>query len=305
MKKKKLILVDTNNQLYIVLFSRYLFTKYEGLKFDEVDKSATESLFRDSLKMMMQKYFNILEYNSEYDVSLLYAKDSKRLWRRKRIFKEYKSQRKGVRSKSTVDFKLVYYIFDKIWDKLKETLPHRFVETENAEVDDIIYRTIIKEYDNFDEFEIISTDGDFVQLMKFPKVRIYNPKKYEYVKMSDPKFELFEKIIRGDKSDNIPNIFSNSRQHRQPPIKTDKINNWYKNYDTLFKDFISNESKTVKENFIRNKKLIDMSLLPEDIGKEIDVEISKPATEYDMQKIIRLSKDYFLDFVMEKLEFIP
>lgn len=303
-KKKKLILIDTNNQLYIVLFSRYLFEKYDGMKFDEADKDTIESLFRDSLKMMLQKYFNILEYNKDYDLSILYAKDSKRLWRRKRLFKEYKSHRKKEREQSKVDFKLVYHVFDQLWDKMKDTLPHRFIETKNAEVDDIISRTIEKEYYNFDEFEIISTDGDFIQLMKFDKVKIYNPKKYAYVESKHPRLELFEKIIRGDKSDNIPNIYSSSRNERQLPIRTASIEKWYNNYKG-FKEYITSQTNDIKKNFIRNKKLIDMKLLPYDIQQEIDIEVEKLPTEYNMSKILNLGKDYYLDFVHEKIELIP
>lgn len=305
MKKKpnKLVLIDFSNQLYIVVFSQYLFNKYRGLKGEELSEKDLEGLFRDSLKMIFQKMFNVLEYNNGYKVDMLYAKDGYGLWRRDKIFEGYKSQRSKIRRESPVDFKLVYKIFDKVWAVFRQLLPYRFLEINTIEVDDIIYQVINEEYDKYDKFQIISTDGDFVQLLKYDKVELYNPKQFKFIEVDDPKFELFEKIIRGDKSDNIPNIFAANRDNKQKPIQTKKIKFWYSD-KKKFGEWIKNQDKLIKRNFIRNKNLIDLKRIPEEVKDKINPQLSEPRNKLDVQKLIGASKKYHLPFIAEKIEMI-
>ncbi len=298
---KKLVLVDMNNQMYQVLFSSYLFNKYKGLKLDEIDEFTKEELFRDSYKMILQKMFNILKFNKGYSVDILYSKDGRTLWRRDEVFSEYKGNRKKNRDESPVDFKLVYEVFGMIWDKLKETVPFRFIEMDYVETDDVIYRTIMKEYDKYDKFQIMSTDQDFYQLLKHDKVEVYNPTTKKFIEVDDSRYELFEKIITGDKSDWIPNILSSTRNVRQSPIYKTNIKKWFNDRNEFLTWIKEHKNKEIAKHFKRNRSLIDFDAIPAEKLDLIDIEICKDRTEFDMQKLITTANTYDMEFITEKL----
>ena len=93
---------------------------------------------------------------------------------------------------------------------------------DGAEADDII-GTLVPIYARDQKILILSSDGDFLQLQQYgSNVKQYNPSQKKYVKSENPILELKEKIIRGDKGDGIPNMFSPSdcfvRDLRQKPI---------------------------------------------------------------------------------------
>ena len=53
---------------------------------------------------------------------------------------------------------------------------------------------------------IVTSDKDYVQLMQYDNVRLFDPVKREFIEEEDPKRQLDIKILTGDKSDNIPNV---------------------------------------------------------------------------------------------------
>jgi hypothetical protein len=304
MKPKKLILVDFNNVCYQVVFSKWLMEKYKGHTTKKLEGEKFEELVRDSLKLTFQKIMNILEWNQTTQTDILFAKDGYRLWRKDRLFKEYKAHRKGIRDASPVDFNLVFNVFDRIWEELKGILPFRFINIEHIETDDIIYETIISELNEYDSFQIYSTDGDFMQLLRHDKVELYNPKTRRFVESKDPEFDLFEKIIRGDKSDGIPNIYADSITQRQKPIFTTRVKNWYDDKND-FKVFLTSQPKEVQKRFIRNKRLIDMRDIPDDIREQIRKALGKNRIKFNFQEYLKVSQKYHIDIMQEKAELIP
>lgn len=303
MKESKLILVDFNNLMYIVVFSKYLVDKYKGITTDQMTQAKMEELIRDSLKMTFNKVFNILEWNQEYQVDILFAKDGYKLWRRERLFQEYKAHRKSKRDASPVDFELVYNVFDEVWEQLKSVLPFRFITLNGIETDDVIYETIMSEYDSYDHFQIYSADGDFVQILRNKKVELYNPKTKEFHNPEDSEFELFEKIIRGDKSDGIPNIYADSITERQKPIFTTRIKSWHDNKND-FKEYLKKEPKETQRRFVRNKRLIDMRDIPEDIKRQIRQALVVPRTEFNLKNYLSTAKKYYIQMMEDKAEMI-
>lgn len=277
--------------------------KYKGHTTKELEGEKFEELVRDSLKLTFQKIMNILEWNQTTQTDILFAKDGYRLWRKDRLFKEYKAHRKGARDSSPVDFNLVFKVFDRIWNELKDILPFRFINIEHIEVDDIIYETIISELNNYDSFQIYSTDGDFMQLLRHDKVELYNPKTRRFVESKDPEFDLFEKIIRGDKSDGIPNIYADSIHERQKPIFTTRVKNWYDDKND-FKEFLKSQPKEVSIRFIRNKHLIDMRDIPNDIREQIRQSLSTSRIQFNLQEYLKVSQKYHIDIMSEKAELI-
>lgn len=78
--------------------------------------------------------------------------------------------------------------------------------------------------------------------------------------------ELKEKIIRGDKGDGIPNMFSPSdcfvRDLRQKPITKGVL-------EKYLKEDVSNYNETDKSNYTRNSTLIDLTYIPQEIKEKI------------------------------------
>lgn len=303
-KQKKLVAVDFNNTCYLVVFSKYLSGKYKGHTTESLAKEKFEELVRDSLKLTFFKVLNILEWNKEYNTDILFAKDGYHLWRKDRLFKEYKFHRKGERDASSVDFRLVFKVFDRVWEELMAVLPFRFINLEHIEVDDVIYEAIMSEYDTYDKFQVYSTDGDFKQLLRHEKVELYNPMRRKFIESDNPEFELFEKIIRGDKSDGIPNIYANSITERQTPIFTKRIRDWYDDKEE-FKAFLKTQPQEVAKRFIRNKKLIDMRSIPEDIRSTIREALKQKRNQFNLQEYLKTAKKYYIDVMEEKAELIP
>jgi hypothetical protein len=288
----------------MVVFSKYLSDKYKGHTTEELAGEHFEELVRDSVKMTFQKIFNILEWNQETETDILFAKDGKRLWRKSRLFNEYKFHRKAARDASSVDFRLVFKVFDRVWEELKQVLPFRFINLENVETDDIIYEAIMTEMDKYDKFQIYSTDADFRQLLRHKKVELYNPMMRKFIESADPEYDLFEKIIRGDKSDGIPNIYMDSITVKQKPIFTTRIKNWYDDRNE-FKEFLKEQPKEVQCRFIRNKKLIDMRDIPDDIKQEIIKSLTISRLQFNLQEYLKMSKKYGIDIMEEKADLIP
>jgi len=170
-------------------------------------------------------------------------------------------------------------------------------------VDDIIYETIMSEYDSYDAFQIYSADADFVQILRNKKVELYNPKMKEFRKPEDSEFDLFEKIIRGDKSDGIPNIYTDSITERQKPIFTTSIKAWYQDKNA-FKEFLKAQPKEVQKRFIRNKRLIDMRDIPDDIRNDIRTALVVPSKNFNLQEYMKTAKKYYIEMMEEKAEMI-
>ncbi len=140
------------------------------------------------------------------------------------------------------------------------------IEIDTCEADDII-ATIATKYSANEKVLILSSDKDFAQLQKFKNVEQYSPILKKHIKEDLPKLQLKQLIIRGDKSDGIPNIMSPDDVFvtggRQKPITNKKIINWL-NQDP--KDFCSDE---MYRNYVRNETLIDLSKIPESLKEEI------------------------------------
>jgi 5'-3' exonuclease len=173
----------------------------------------------------------------------------------------------------------------KFKNELKESFPYKVLDVEGAEADDII-GTLVPRHIMHEDVLIISSDGDFLQLQRYNtgkyKVKQYNPTQKKYVKSENPDLELKEKIIRGDKGDGIPNIFSPGdsfvRELRQKPINKASLEK------LLEEDFNNYTSESVRIGFSRNQHLIDLRFIPKEIQQKIinNFEEYKPASRQNL-----------------------
>ena len=247
-----MILVDLNQVLLSGLMAQI--SNQKGVKLDE---NLVRHLILNILRM------HIRNFRKDYGDVVLCC-DNRKYWR-KEFFPFYKAGRKKTREKSDLDWHLIFDMLAKFKLELKENFPYKVIDVEGAEADDII-GTLTPRHASQEKILILSSDGDFLQLQKYPNVKQYNPAQKKYVKSVDPQLELKEKIIRGDKGDGIPNMFSPSdcfvRDLRQKPITKGVI-------EKYLKEDVSDWNETDKANFTRNATLIDLSLIPSEIKEKI------------------------------------
>ena len=207
------------------------------------------------------------QYTKEYGEVVL-AYDSRHYWR-KDIFPHYKASRKKARAESNHNWTAIFEVLNKIRDEIKEYFPYKVIEVHGAEADDVI-STLCKNKKPMDRILILSGDKDFIQLQKYPGVTQYNPITKRPVSHEDPWRYAKEHVMRGDKSDGIPNFLSDDDTFvvgaRQKPISQKKISKWISQSPA---EFCVDDQQIA--NFQRNQRLIDFDYVPEEIeGKILD-----------------------------------
>ena len=209
------------------------------------------------------------KFRKEYG-EMVIACDSKNVWRRE-VFPNYKAGRKATREKSEHDWDTIFSMLHTIKDEIRSFLPYKVIELETAEADDII-ATLIKRLQNQvgpnheKKVLILSGDKDFIQLHG-PNVKQYNPVLNKFVgKGEDPTIYIKEHILKGDRSDGIPNVLSDDNVfiegRRQRPLSKKKIESWV---NEVFMTFTEEEQK----NYNRNRQLIDLSCIPPELEEKI------------------------------------
>ena len=247
-----MILVDLNQVLLAGLMAQI--ANQKGKLDEHLIRHMVLNIIRNHVK----------NFKAEYGEVVLCC-DNRKYWR-KEFFPFYKANRKKNRDKSDLDWHLIFDMLAKFKQELKDNFPYKVLDVEGAEADDII-GTLVPRQSAHEKVLILSSDGDFLQLQNYPNVKQYNPSQKKYVKSENPLLELKEKIIRGDKGDGIPNIFSPGdcfvRDLRQKPI-TQKILDKYLNESP---DKWNDESALT--GFSRNETLIDLKFIPSDIKTKI------------------------------------
>jgi len=237
---------------------------------------------------------HIKNFKGEYGEVVLCC-DNRKYWR-KEYFPFYKANRKKTRDKSDLDWHLIFDMLAKFKQELKDNFPYKVIDVEGAEADDII-GTLVPRHSAHEKILILSSDGDFLQLQHYKNVKQYNPSQKKYVKSENPILELKEKIIRGDKGDGIPNMFSPSdcfvRDLRQKPITQ-------KTLEKYLTEDVKNFSHDEIINFGRNQTLIDLTFIPTEIKEKIinSYEETKPAKG----KLLNYFIEHKLKNLMEVIE---
>ncbi len=231
------------------------------------DENMIRHMILNSIRMYNKKYRN------DYGQMVICA-DGMNTWR-KEFYPQYKASRKKGRDSSGLDWQEIFRVLNLVRDEIKENLPYKVLHMEGCEADDIIgaltYET--QEFGKFEPVMIISSDKDFIQLQKFSNVKQFSPIQKKAVTEKHPRKYLFEHVCRGDKGDGIPNVLSPDNcfvdEIRQTPLKQNLIDTW------IDDDSIMPEE--IKRNYQRNKKLIDLNEIPNDIYNNI-------VNTYDDQK---------------------
>lgn len=229
-----------------------------------LDEDLIRHMILNSIRMYRKKYFR--EFGE-----VVICSDGSKNWRYD-AFPQYKAKRKEGRKDSTMDWKELFRITNKVFDELVENFPYKVVRHDRCEADDVIAVLVSNtqiEFGHVEPVMIISSDKDFGQLQRFSNVRQYSPMLKKEIKVENPRLQLLELILKGDQADGIPNVLSAddtfTQSIRQTPLRETKINE-------IIKDLDDGEllyAASWYRNYLRNKKLIDLTETPDHLKQEI------------------------------------
>ena len=248
-----MIIVDVNQ----IMISN-LMVQINGRNAVELNENLVRHMVLNSLRAHNKKF------RKDYG-EMVIACDSGKVWRRQ-AFPNYKAGRKANREKSEHNWELIFDILANVKNEIKQFLPYKVIELETAEADDIIAVLCrrIKE-----KILILSGDKDFIQLHN-ERIRQYNPVLNKFVgKDENPSLYIREHILRGDRSDGIPNVLSDDNVfiegRRQTPLSKKKIEAWVNEVVPTF-------TEEQQKNYERNRQLIDLNCVPRELEDKINRE---------------------------------
>lgn len=254
-----------------------------------LDENLVKHMILNSIRM-----YNV-KFKHEFG-EMIICVDSKDTWRKKE-FPPYKGCRQKSKDDGPLDWDLIYRGLNQMLADLREYFPYKVIKVESCEADDII--AVLASYLP-EKTVIVSGDHDFEQLLRYKNVSLFSSTTKKFVEVDDPIAKLEENIIRGEDKlgDGIPNILSDDdcfikgiKQKSMP--KQEIIDEWVKKDYTMYC-----ENDKIKKNYLRNKKLIDLTMTPTDLRSQIINSYHDYNTTADKQTILR----YFMANRMRNLQ---
>ena len=216
-----------------------------------------------------------------------------RSWR-KDYYEPYKRNRSDARAALTVKEQEEDQLFWESFDKFKEFIIEKtnctVLQHGELEADDLIAGWI--QSHPSDKHVIISTDSDFYQLIS-PNVSQYNGVQEHHIThegvfdkkgkividnktkepkaIPDPKWLLFEKCIRGDSSDNVFSAYPKVRVNKLQEAFKDRDSQGFAWNNLMLQRWVDHHGveHRVKDDYERNRQLIDLTQQPDDIRNKI------------------------------------
>lgn len=223
-----------------------------------------------------------------------------RSWR-KEFYKPYKAHRKldesAMTEKEVEENKMFWETYEMFTNYLREKTNVSVLRHPNAEADDLIARFIALHPN--DKHFVISSDTDFIQLIN-ENVHQYNgitnelitldgyfkdngkpvidKKTKKHKELGDPQFILFEKCMRGDGTDNVfsayPGVRTKGSKNRVGLIEAyaDRNKQGFNWNNMMLQRWVDHEGveHRVRDDYERNRTLIDLSCQPQDIKDLVD-----------------------------------
>lgn len=217
---------------------------------------------------------NVLKFRKDgyEDVIICVDNAMPSYWRREEAYYYKKNRAKG-REESSWDWEGYFLGLRTVIEEFKQNMPYTIIDVPKAEADDGIAVLTQKLSLEGRKIMIISSDGDFTQLHKYPNVSQYSPmqKKLVKSKTGSPALDLMTKVIKGDGKDNVASIkvrsdflYTKIEGERMPPIKTKFVE------ECLDSDDITKLlSESEYKRFLENRLLIDFDYIREDIKNAI------------------------------------
>jgi 5'-3' exonuclease len=226
-----------------------------------------------------------------------------RSWR-KDVYGPYKRNRvvdaMSVTEEEKAESEMFWQTYEKFTTFIKEKTNVSVLRHERAEADDLIAR-FIHLHPN-DTHYIISTDSDYVQLIT-DKVFQYNGVANELITLNgylkdtgrpildkktkqpklleDPQYLLFKKCMRGDSSDNVfsayPGVREKGTKNKVGLIEAyeDRMKQGFSWNNLMLQRWLDHENveHRVKDDYERNRMLIDLTAQPQEIKDAVDESI--------------------------------
>lgn len=216
-----------------------------------------------------------------------------RSWR-KNVYLPYKANRKIAANNRTEqeveDDKVFFEVMDDFIKFISAKTNCTVLRHPEAEADDMISRWI--DLHPKDDHVIISSDSDFQQLIS-PNVKIYNGiagllythegifdkdgnkaknKHGKELDIPNPQWLLFEKCMRGDIGDNVMSAFPGVRTKKLQEAFNDIENKGFAWNNLMLSKWLDHEGveHRVKDDYERNRRLIDLSQQPVDLIEKFD-----------------------------------
>lgn len=279
-----MILIDNTQIILSTIFTQYSYSENKEEFFSE---NTVRHIVLNTYRMYKQKF------GATYG-NLVICDDAGDSWR-KESFPYYKASRKKKREDGQHDWSVIFDSMNRIRTEVRENFPYKVMCIERCEADDVI-AVLATKYHPKEKILIISSDKDFQQLQRYPNIKQYSPVHKNFIYCENPLNFLREHILRGDSSDGIPNILSDSDtfvidNKRQKPLSQKKVD--------IMKE---NVPEHLQENFDRNKLLVDLTMIPVDYQKTILDEYNKPPEVQGKEKLFNYFMEHNLASLMETIE---
>lgn len=223
-----------------------------------------------------------------------------RSWR-KDVYAGYKRNRSDARAalspKEAEEDKIFWEAFDELKNYFNDKTNCTVLQHERCEADDFIAR-FIQTHPN-DNHVIVSSDSDFYQLLaanvrQFNGItkelitiegifdekgrRVLDKKTKEPKPAPDPQWLLFEKCMRGDSTDNIFSAYPGVREKGTKnkiglrEAFADRETKGFNWNNMMLQRWVDHEGveHRVRDKYLFNKQLIDLTEQPEDIKLALD-----------------------------------
>lgn len=230
--------------------------------------------FEENTDMIRHIMINIIRrYNEEYRDDfgeMVICMDAGNNWR-KQVFPQYKANRRKNRDNSIHDWNAIFTMMNQVRDDIRELSPFRCVWVDECEADDAI-GTIVEKQNSPEPILIVSPDGDFKQLQRYPNVKQWSNLQKKWVISEDPIEELHVKVCKGDTGDGVPNCLSDddvliTEGTRQTPLSKKKI--------AALKEDPNSLGASTAKRLARNTTMIDLTRTPDRLKDSIMSEFEK------------------------------
>lgn len=241
MARKRVLLIDGENILH------QSFHKFEKLKSTDGKPSGAIFGFFKSLHMYLDRF-------NPDDVYITFDNGHSPL--RDKLLPNYKGHRVNISydresliKQKMIILKILRYLRIKyLFDKNKKSL---------YEGDDLLAYLYFKVLSPEWLITIVSSDKDFNQLLRTDRVKIFNPRKEEYIRQTNCEsifgYTPYETVdylsLVGDSSDDIPGV---------PGIGPVKARKFLDKWQSIDKYLELNADGKIQEIYNRNKQLIDL-----------------------------------------------
>lgn len=316
--------------------------KYGLLDFSQICLAAAMITFPPGEKItkieMYNVVFNSLKQNivrcraDGFDNIVLTFDNAKHgYWRR--IYADYYKRNRAIareeaQENGKFDWDGYFEFLPEIIEGLRQNFPYILLNIRHCEADDCIAVMTKFLTDQGHHVRIVSSDGDFTQLHKYPNVDQWSPpqKKFVQCKLETPLHDCMAKVIKGDKKDCVSGVkvrsdfyLNKSDGERTPPTSAKVINEIVNIINTGNEETFKSDIESVFLSDLENKKklkdvlprLTESMLIPEDKVAHLEIDqmkvlISKLQTKRFMENRVLIDFDFIPDDIVQSIvdEFI-